>query len=99
MPKDIKKIRDELANKYHDDQMRVGEFNLRHMDDQCSSFKTGFDAGFSLALKEAQVLIDALNSYKAAMDYAYEDHADRYYLNVKEQAEKVLIIWQERFGK
>lgn len=35
-------------------------------------------------------LVEALKKCKGAMNYAYEDHSDQYYLNVKEEIEKAL---------
>ena len=54
----------------------------------------GFEQGYTCAeeLKDKIIkdLVYILKSCRAAMDYAYEDHADRYYLNVKESVERAL---------
>lgn len=48
------------------------------------------------ALAKLERATKALKSCKAAMDYAYEDRVDQYYLNMKEDIEKALAeIGQE----
>ena len=42
----------------------------------------------------ADKLAEALTSCKAAMTYAHEDHADQYYLNVKNQIDKALTEYR-----
>ena len=57
--------RDAAAEAYYQDQMEKGELNSRHMDTLDQAFKTGFDAGYSLARNEANVLVDALKHCKS----------------------------------
>jgi len=65
--------------------------------DDCVSFvKEGFDAGRADTLKLAdEILVEALGHSVAAMTYAYEDHADWYYSNVKADIEIALAQWQK----
>lgn len=64
--------------------------------------KFTYYAGFDLASAEYEKIITELEKVlivsKGAMAYAYEDHSDKFYLNVKEDIEKALQKLKEFIG-
>lgn len=65
------------------------------------SWEEGYDAGYAQALSSPEVmgLITAVSHARGAMVYAYDDHSDQYYLNVKDQMEKALAAFEKAKGE
>lgn len=61
--KKLNAIRDELAEKYYNEQLENGELNSRHMDFLDMSFSAGFDAGVSELMPLITRMITSLEIY------------------------------------
>jgi hypothetical protein len=67
MTDDMKKLRDEMAEKYYNEQLENGELNSRHMDSADVAFCKGFDSAYTALaekLAEAEKEITRLKEFE-----------------------------------
>lgn len=86
LPKDVERVREDQCPNY----VFTGIHGVS-VDEMCkSAWKYGFNEGYSEAMKRVAPLVEALEHTKASLSYAYEDHSDQYYINVKNDLLKAL---------